>query len=250
MTTKSTLFKPTVIGGFVQRGRQGRTKRRRRLKPELTTAQILAWADAHHERTGKWPHAQAGHVYEEPSETWRSIWSALYCGYRGLPGGTTLAQLLMKRRGARNPSNLPRLTIRRRLAWADAYHERTGHWPTSQSGAVEGSGGENWFSIAVALRHGLRGLSGDWTLGRLFYHHRHARNRFNLPPLTIGLVLKWADAHIRRTGKWPKVKSGPISESRGETWRAVDYALTRGDRGLPGRLSLYRFLTKYRGGQE
>ena len=150
----------------------------------------------------------------------------------------------------RNPSNLPRLTIRRILAWADAYHERTGHWPTSQSGAVEGSGGENWFSIAVALRHGLRGLSGDWTLGRLFYHHRHARNRFNLPPLTIGLVLKWADAHIRRTGKWPKVKSGPISESRGETWRAVDYALTRGDRGLPRGLSLYRFLTKYRGGQE
>lgn len=50
MATTSTVFKPTVIGGFVQRGRRARRKRPRRFKPELTIAQILAWADSHHER--------------------------------------------------------------------------------------------------------------------------------------------------------------------------------------------------------
>ena len=80
MATKSTLFKPTVIGGLVQRGHRARRKRRGRQKPELTIARILAWADAHHERTGKWPNAQARQVYEEPSETWSGIQSALIGG--------------------------------------------------------------------------------------------------------------------------------------------------------------------------
>jgi hypothetical protein len=29
-------------------------------KPPLTVDQILAWAKAHHKRTGRWPHAKAG----------------------------------------------------------------------------------------------------------------------------------------------------------------------------------------------
>ncbi len=248
MATKSTVFKPTVLAGFVQRGHRARNKRPRRQKAPLTIAQILAWADAHHERTGRWPNAQVGPVHEQPSETWSGIQASLIAGYRGFPGGTTLAQVLMKHRGVRNRSNLPRLTIRKILAWADAYHERTGRWPTLRTGAVEGSGGETWFRIGVALRHGLRGLPGGWTLGRFLQHHRHARDRLNRPPLTIGTVLKWADAHSRRTGKWPKVNSGPVAESRGDTWRAIDYALAQGDRGLPGGLTLYRFLTKYRSG--
>ena len=225
MATKATLFKPTVIGGFVQRGHRARNKRPRRLKPELTIAQVLAWADAYHERTGRWPHALVGPVHEQPSETWNGIQSALIGGFRGFRGGTTLAQVLLKHRGARNPSDLPRLTIGKVLAWADAHHKRTGRWPNLRSGPVEGSGGESWQRIGVALRHGLRGLPGGWTLGRLLQRHRHARDRLNRPPLTIGMVLKWADAHCCRTGKWPKVNSGPVPESPGDTWRAIDYAL-------------------------
>ncbi len=32
-----------------------RGRRNQRQRPALTVEQILAWADAHHERTGEWP---------------------------------------------------------------------------------------------------------------------------------------------------------------------------------------------------
>jgi hypothetical protein len=214
--------------------------------PKLTVEQVLAWADAHHRQTGKWPHLESGKVYEQPSETWNAINCALYAGYRGFRGGVTLAQLLIKHRGIRSHRALPKLTIRRILAWADAYHEQTGQWPNFRSGPVEGSGGESWLTIERALQHGSRGLPGGWSLARFLNHHRHVPHRLVRPRLAIDLVLKWADAHYRRTGQWPKCKSGLIPGTQGETWASVNYALTRGRRGLRGGLSLFLVLTKYR----
>ncbi len=181
MAKARNLFKPTVLGGFVQRGRRARRKRPKRFKPVLTIAQVLAWADAHHERTGKWPHAMSGPVHEQPRETWRGIQASLMAGYRGFRGGTTLAQVLMKHRGVRNRGDLPTLSVRKILAWADAHHKRTGRWPNLRSGPVEGSGGESWQSISVALRLGLRGLPGGWTLGRFLQHHRARETGSTVP---------------------------------------------------------------------
>jgi hypothetical protein len=62
------------------------------------------------------------------------------------------------------------------------------------------------------------------------------------PALTPDLILAWADAWRARTGRWPRVLSGPIPESPGDTWRKVDGALRRGCRGLPGGGSLPRLL--------
>jgi hypothetical protein len=75
--------------------------------PALTVAQILAWADAHHERTGSWPTHRSGPIAGAPGETWRAANDAVLLGVRGLPGGRSLASLLAERRGtpprARNP---------------------------------------------------------------------------------------------------------------------------------------------------
>jgi hypothetical protein len=70
-----------------------------RRKPPLTVEQILAWADAHHARTGRWPTARTGPVPEAPGEVWRNLDAALYRGGRGLPGGGSLARLLHQHRG-------------------------------------------------------------------------------------------------------------------------------------------------------
>jgi hypothetical protein len=51
-----------------------------RKRPPLTVKQILAWADAHHGRTGKWPSADAGPIPEAPGETWRGVHAALSAG--------------------------------------------------------------------------------------------------------------------------------------------------------------------------
>jgi len=89
-------------------------------QPKLTHKKILAWADAHYERTGDWPVQLSGKISESPRTTWAAVNVALMAGTRGLPGGDTLAALLTRRRRARKKRNLPRLTRDQVLKWADA----------------------------------------------------------------------------------------------------------------------------------
>ena len=67
---------------------------------------------------------------------WHSVDMALRYGKRGLPGGSSLFQLLARCRGLSRAR--PRFTVAQTLAWADAYRARTGQWPTACSGLVEG----------------------------------------------------------------------------------------------------------------
>ena len=125
--------------------------------PPLTAKQILAWADAHHKRTGVWPRRSSGPIADAPGETWIVIDFALRKGIRGLRKSSR-ARLLAKHRGARNHMALPRLIYRKILAWADAHKQRTGKWPTSESGSVTDAPGENWRGIHDALS--LAGVAG------------------------------------------------------------------------------------------
>jgi hypothetical protein len=220
-----------------------RQVRNRGSLPPLLPKQILAWADAYHRRTGAWPTGESGPVAEAPGETWRAVDQALRVGVRGLPGGSSLARLLEQRRKVRNIQHLPSLTVPQILAWADAHHRRTGTWPTNESGPVVGAPGETWKGVAAALAIGRRGLPGGSSLPRLLATHRDVRNPRGLPPFTLKQVRAWAHAHRRRTGEWPTRYSGPIPEAPGETWSAVNAALTTGCRGLRAGLSLRRLLT-------
>ena len=62
--------------------------------------------------------------------------------------------------------------------------------------------------------------------------------------LTNSKILGWADAHRRRTGQWPVVRSGKVRGTSGETWTGINLALTYGSRGLPGGDSLARLLAR------
>jgi hypothetical protein len=221
-------------------------KRLRQSRPELSEPQILAWADAHHTRTGQWPRSDSGFVREQLGDSWRKIDSALRYGLRGLTGGASLARLLAQRRGVRNLRDLPPLTIRQILAWSDGYRSRTGHWPTSESGPIAEAPGETWRAVDQALRVGIRGVAGSSSLARLLAAQRHARNLCRLPRLTLRRILTWADGHRRRTGCWPTSRSGPVREAPGETWGAIAIALQRGRRGLPVGGSLARLLAARR----
>ncbi len=215
--------------------------------PPLTVKQILAWADAHHARTGKWPQHQAGPIPDSHGETWHAVNHALMNGRRGLPGGGTLADLLAEHRGVRNPANLPPLSVKQILAWADEHHQRTGQWPRSKTpGTIEGTVGETWRAVDTALEKGTRGLPGGSSLAKLLAEERGVRSPRILPPLTGEQILAWADAHYRRRKRWPSRHSGRIPRSGGETWRSVDDALRLGYRGLPGRSSLSKLLDKHR----
>ncbi|MCX6975502.1 MAG: helicase-related protein, partial [Verrucomicrobia bacterium] len=213
----------------------------------LTEEKILEWADANYNRTGEWPRKKSGEIVDVPGETWSGIHSALCNGRRGLPSGSSLAKLLEVKRGVRNPKNLPRLTEKQILEWADAHRERTGEWPVVLSGNISGHPDEHWNNIHQALAQGSRGLPGGSSLAKLLEAKRGSRNIQNLSPLTEEQILIWADAHRVRTGKWPKNGSGEIASVPCEHWRSIDSALIIGLRGLPGGSSLAKLLEVKRG---
>jgi len=224
-----------------------RGKRNPKDLPPLTEAQILAWAEAHYDRTGRWPNVASGSVEGVPGEVWANIDAALTNGTRGLPGNSTLAKMLARERGVRNRMDLPDLSTEMIIVWADKDFERTGRWPTANSGAVLDAPGETWKGVDMALIKGNRGLPGGSSLARLLAEQRDVRHLGALPPLTIDQILQWADAEVTRVGKWPSGKMGAIAEAPNETWRGVDSALRRGTRGLPGGSTLAQLLDEHRG---
>lgn len=67
------------------------------------------------------------------------------------------------------------------------------------------------------------------------------------PPWTIDEILDWADAHFKRTGRWPHGGTGAVAECPDITWGMVNRTLERGGRGLPGGSSLSALLDERRG---
>jgi hypothetical protein len=134
------------------------------MEPDLTVAQILAWAEAHHAATGKWPTATSGRVAGAPEETWKIIDYALKHGRRGLPGRSSLARLMTEYL----PAYSRVLTIAQIIAWGEAHYAASGRWPRSNSGAVSGAPGEKWQNLDMALRNGNRGLPAGLSLPKLF----------------------------------------------------------------------------------
>src|SRR4051812_1056469 len=98
-------------------------------RPGLDVTQILAWADAHHARTGRWPSLTSGPIHGALDEKWANVHQALFAGRRGLPPGSSLARLLAEHRGVRNRKALPPLLPEEIAAWAQAHLARTGEWP-------------------------------------------------------------------------------------------------------------------------
>jgi hypothetical protein len=211
--------------------------------PGLTESLIERWARTHFDIMGDWPTEYSGAVLGvTPAEDWRNIDAALRGGHRGLPGGDTLPRLLGRLCGVRTWTTMPQLTETGILAWADAERDRSGSWPTADTGPILEAPGETWSAVENALRIGLRGLPGGSSLARLLAEHRGVRNKANLPELKEEVIVALAAAHHERTGQWPSEASGSIADAPGETWKAVNLALFQGLRGLPGGSSLYQLL--------
>lgn len=223
-----------------------RGKRNVRHPPRLSLSIILRWADSHYERTGDWPSPGTGRVVEEPDENWNRINEVLRTGERGLPGRSSLANLLASRRPrlyAHKGIPLQRAEI---LKWAACHHELTGALPSRKSGPVRGVPGETWCALDAALRSGSRSLRGRSSLKDLLTAY--------VPPyrscgrrLSVGLILRWADSFFKRVGYWPTRHSAYTDRRRREKWAVIDQALREGLRGLPGRSSLAKLLKKHRG---
>jgi hypothetical protein len=220
-------------------------------RPVLTIQQILAWADAHHQRTGRWPNRFSGPVYEAPGEAWHTINATLRRGSRGLPAGSALRKLLVKYRGARFPRARSSLTIPQILAWAEEHRNRTGKWPGVYSGRVGAAPEKTWMAIDHALRIGGCGLPAGTSLARLLGKpcrvRKNKRNKSKTTPLRVNQILAWAKRHHELTGKLPSKQCGAVHGAPTEQWGTIDAQLRHGGRGLPGGSSLAKLLAKHLG---
>jgi hypothetical protein len=250
-------------------------------RDRLSVDKILAWADAYYWMHRSWPVWRGMPLPRDvpgaPGESWRAIDAALAMGLRGLPGHSSLAELLAERRAgalsrrtqmraAREPAGpgnsrgpMPpietacesvvagdRLSIEQILTWADAHHRATGNWPNAGSGTVRHAGFRvTWAAIDGRLRRGRGGLPGGGTLSGLLADNRQVRSRL-VEPLSPETVLAWADAHFATWGQWPRAGTGPVAAAPYRiTWSMVNYDLRKGKRGLPGRSSLSQFLHEH-----
>jgi hypothetical protein len=141
-------------------------------------------------------------------------------------------------------------TVVQILNWVDAYNETHGRWPDTQSGAIAADSKDTWGQVNMALRAGSRGLPGGSSLARLLAEHRGVLNHTSRPDLSPAKILAWADAHFATTGTWPSSSSGAVLAAGGENWYALDTALRRGNRGLPGGSSLARLLKPHRAARQ
>lgn len=185
-------------------------------------------------------------MFDAPGESWANIHAALTQGLRGLPGGSTLAQLLAEKRGVRNIMDLPDLTIGLILQWIDAHRARTAKWPNQKSGVVLSAPEETWGNIHAALYVGRRGLPGGSTLAKLLAEERESEMFSTSGPdhRANSAMDGWP------LGKnWPvaEPKSGAVLGAPGEAWGNVENSLNRGRRGLPSGFSLAKLRTVKRG---
>ncbi|MBN9518064.1 hypothetical protein J0H58_06025 [bacterium] len=73
---------------------RGRGVRNRLALPLLSEAKVLAWAEVHRSRAGRWPRVHEGPIEDAAGETWSGVNAAMVKGARGLPGGVALHQFL------------------------------------------------------------------------------------------------------------------------------------------------------------
>ena len=154
-----------------------------------------------------------------------------------------MPRLLAKRRAARDIRRPP-LSEEQILAWADAHFAARGKWPVEVSGSISGTN-ETWMAVASALRLGTRGLLPGSSLAQLLAKRRGVQRLGNRPRLTEQKIVEWAMEFFTTEGRWPSQNSGPIPQSAGDTWAAVDQALKKGCRGLPGGSSLPKLLRRH-----
>ena len=131
------------------------------------------------------------------------------------------------------------------VQWMREWQDRTGKLPTKTSGGIPGTT-ETWSAVGSALESGCRCLPGGSSLFKLAIQKLGVEAKRDL---TIPWILDEMRKHHKRTGKYPTEYSGNITGTT-ENWGAVNIALRRGLRGLPGGSSLHMLGVQHLGAEE
>lgn len=138
-------------------------------RPRLSKSGILELASYHRSIFNAWPNIASGEVKGGgQGDTWKIYDHCLREGQRGLPGGSSLAEILSEAYGAPLKINKKQTSEAEIVCLAKNHFTSNGYWPNKQSGPVhDGHPGDTWRNYDYSLREGLRGLPGGSSLAKL-----------------------------------------------------------------------------------
>lgn len=178
---------------------------------------------------------------DQREQHWIDEWRSFYFGYNQQPTAKAHAGFFLK----------PKLDEDDVKAWIDQYRScNDGKFPHHSSGKVVGSP-ENltWGAVDRMLRDGFRSFEGGSSLSRFIDDQFDIVRRSSSKKYTIKQILEWAERYYKEFGYYPTKRSGsiPFAEEDGYssvTWGGIDRSLRVGNKGLPGKDSLFRLLKR------
>jgi hypothetical protein len=194
-----------------------------------------------------------------PRETWQNIRLATRSGSRGLSRKIPLSQLFQAYGCSYE------LTEEMIVAMAELHRQRDKdkQWPSRLSGVIDPEivqavtddpywQEESWVNINSAAHKQVRGLKRKSSLPQILRDHRCTYD------ITEELIVKIAKLYRARHPKrwWPSLSSDPIDPAiiqeatgdphwQAETTNGLDQALSKGQRGLKRKSSLYKLLREH-----
>lgn len=178
-------------------------------------------------------------VPDMPHENWKALDASLRAGSKGLPGGSSLAKLFKNIK-----EELGFYYIDKILDAAKTYYKESQKFPTSTTeDPVPGMSNVTWKNLDARLRSGARCLPGNSSLSLLLEPWKaEIQGDISLSEFSIIRALEiFHEIYKKR----PRYGSGQtdldlVPGMPNENWHAIDAALRKGSRGLPGGSSLLK----------
>ncbi len=171
--------------------------------------------------------------------TWGAVHVDLVRGRRGLPGGSTLSQCLMKH-GLRDK----KIEITKDKIWecVQLHRKKFGHWPEKRmedSIEFKPLKGRTWVEADSYLKQ---------RESSLFQFITQKRIKLAGDIFTADNIWNSIKDHHEKTNQWPMVSSGVIQGGplKDQEWDLVNTILKQGNKHLPGKSNLQEFIDERR----
>jgi hypothetical protein len=141
------------------------------------------------------------------------------------------------------------LTEEKIIGFVKSFYKVHGRYPAAHTKENDGlPEGYTWITIDSALTHCSQGITAKSSIAKLISKHLGVRYKGDLPDFSEEKIVEWAKKYFLVHNKYPSIRTKPSDWlPEGETWIALDIALKRGTRGLPGGSSVAKLFEKYFG---
>jgi hypothetical protein len=133
------------------------------IKSEIKVNDIKCWINNYKEKCGKFPSdGSMGIVDKQEPVTWHALNHMLECGFRGLPGGSSLSQFIIDNFNVITLSNSEDYTELKTKQWIERFYDENGYYPTKRSGRIVwaneyGNSISTWSSLDACINKKQKG---------------------------------------------------------------------------------------------